>query len=197
MPHKKSKEGYLSVTEVLNVINKPYLLYWYGKNGIAECERIKRESQEIGTLVHAEIEHLLKGEKTESDDKTVKSLLKAFFNKFLEPYKVEAIKLEETIEDEELKLQGTFDALVKTKKGLFVADWKTSNSIDKVTVPLQLSAYAYLAKNVNNGIVVRLDKKTHEIEIKEYKNLAQYWPIFRSCLTLARYVKDGINEKEV
>lgn len=195
MPHQESKKGYLSVTEVLSlVIDKPFLRYWFGQHGTQLCEQIKRESQDIGNEVHAYIEHrFING--THEDDKegyTLQAIgmVDNFWNKFVMPWEVKPISLEQTYEDKKLKLQGTMDAHIQTNKGEFIADWKTSNSLDKITVPLQLSAYCHLSGlGVWKGVAVRIDKKTDKVEIKEYSDLAPYWPVFQHALKLARYIK--------
>ena len=138
MPHKKSEDGWLSVTEVLSLaINKPWLCLWYGKNGTARCEQIKRESQKIGSEVHELIENRFNG----IDDDYTNRMIVNFWEKFVIPFEVKPVFLEQTVKNSKLKLQGTFDAVINTNRGVNVtADWKTSNQLDKVTVPLQLCA---------------------------------------------------------
>lgn len=198
MPHKKSDDGYLSVTEVLSLsIPKPFLNFWYGKWGIEHCERVKRESGEIGTQVHQIIEDYLAGKTVEPSGNTLR-MFQNFKSKFLEAYSVKPVKLEQTHKCSKYKLQGTFDAIVDINGERYIADWKTSNSIDKISVPLQLCAYDYLQREaglIGKGLVVRIDKEKDTVEIKTYPELEQYWPIFKACIKVARYVKWGIEDK--
>ena len=53
---------YPSSTGLVGLIDKPGLRYWYGARGTAECERVKKKSQQIGREVHDAIEKHLKGE---------------------------------------------------------------------------------------------------------------------------------------
>lgn len=195
MPHIKSDTGWLSVTEVLSLsIPKPFLFYWYGKNGTEKCEQIKRESQEIGTEVHRLIEDRFKnGEASTSSMGRCIDMEINFWAHFVVPYEVKPIVLENTYKDEKLKLQGTLDAVIDTNKWTnVVADWKTSNSLDKITVPLQLSAYDHLCNGSGKGVAVRIDKEKDKIEVVWYDNLKKYWPIFKACLKVAKYTKFGV-----
>jgi|ERR1041385_273454 hypothetical protein len=196
MPHQKTPDGYLSVTEVLSLtIAKPFLLYWYGKNGTAKCEQIKRESQEIGTEIHEMIENRFATDIPIISNKRTAVMVNSFWNKFVIPYQVKPLALEVTIQDEKLKLQGTFDAYIMCIKGGYMADWKTSNSLDKVSGPLQLSMYDYLYKGSGKGVLVRIDKETYKVEIKWYEDLRKYVPIWKAALKLARYIKFGVKDE--
>lgn len=197
MPHEKPPEGYLSVTQVLDlVLNKPFLAFWRGKIGNDEASRIQRESQEIGTQVHKLIEDsfMFAGRPKWSEITNTTRMVDNFWAKFIIPYEVKPLQLEVTLKDDRLKLQGTFDAVIETSNGQYLMDWKTSSSIDKVSVPLQLAAYAHLYKEINKGGVVRIDKESDKVEIKFYEDLRPYWKIFRHALVLARFIKFGIEE---
>jgi hypothetical protein len=206
MPHQKSEEGWLHVTEVLDLaIHKHFLYYWAGKYGLAKCEQIKRESQELGTQVHELIEWQFKNPDTRlGRESNSHRMVSNFFDQFVAPYEVKPVSLEITLKDPKLKLQGTFDALINTNKGQRLADWKTSNSLDKFSVPLQLSAYAHLNRlaekdagfeeSTKMGVVVRIDKKSDKVEIKWYENLDPYWPIFKAAMKVARFLKFGLEE---
>ena len=198
MPHKDSKPDWLSVTEVLSLsIPKPFLMYWYGKHGTNHCERVKRESQEIGKAFHQEIEErFINPNWTPSNVGNIERMVDNFWNDFVIPHEVKALKLEQTFEDKKLKLQGTLDAIIETNEGRYIADWKTSNQLDKIGVPLQLAAYAHLSKEgIWKGLAVRVDKEKNKVQIEKYENLDKYWPIFLKCLDIAKYIKFGIEEK--
>lgn len=208
MPHKSSKDGYLSVTEILSIaIDKPFLRTWYGKYGTQHCEMVKRQSQDLGIAVHKEIEDRFLSSTVGSTDPNVVRMVNNFWREFVEKHGVEVLVAEpaDALESGALKFQGTFDAVIRTSKGVFMADWKTSNTLDKVSVPLQLSAYAYLFnhnKQVNlsqlyitQGMAVRIDKEKDKIEIKTYENLGRYFPKFLAALEVARFVKYGLEDE--
>jgi len=214
MPHKHI-DGIPSVTEILDVINKPYLQYWRGKYGNAKCEKISKQSKAIGIRVHTEIERLFKGSGPKYKNKAIRKMVQNFNDSFVIPYQVKPMVIEpkEPFIDNENKYSGTFDAVIEVYSKsedasvLVIADWKTSNQIDK-TWGLQLAAYANLYNlsqkhlsnllGINEGLVIRLDKKTLEIEGPIwYTNLDQYFEVFLSCRRLYDFVnKKGIWEKQ-
>lgn len=110
-------KDYISVTTVLSHISKPGLYYWYGKHGTQECERIKKESAEIGTTVHGLISRHILGGKVLKKDLKNKKVANAY-KSFLLWYK-------------------QFDVTPDT---LTVVDFKTSDYYDK-GFELQLAAY--------------------------------------------------------
>lgn len=195
MPHK-SVDGYISVTEVLDCLRKKYLEFWRGKHGNELCNRIQKESQEIGTQIHQEIQDWITG----ATDKTLEPspIIANFDSQFWRPRKATLIwaEPEEPFTDTELKLQGTPDALIELDGKPCLADWKTSSQLDPISNPLQLAAYCHLS-NINSGkspqtwrgIIVRLDKKTHQIEVKEYSDLRPHWEIFRALTKIAFYCR--------
>lgn len=209
MPHKHI-EGYPSVTQILDVINKPFLLKWYGKNGTEHCEKIKKTSQKFGRQVHTEIERLFQGQQPKYKNQSIKTMVSNFNDRFIKSFNVKAICIEpsEPLIDMENKYSGTFDAIVTiyNDNKLTIADWKTSNQIDNTYWPLQLAAYANLwnlsqqhDKWINEGFIVRLDKKTLDIEGPIwYTELDQYFEVFLSVKRLYDYInKLGIWEKNL
>lgn len=113
-----------------------------------------------------------------------------FWAEFVGPYQVQVTEQEQTYQDEELKLQGTLDAVINCTRGSNITvDFKTSNQLDKIGVPLQLAAYDYLRKGSGIGCAVRIDKEDDKVEVHWYENLKDYWPVYLSCLKVARYVK--------
>lgn len=194
MPHKKSREGWLSVTEVLSLsIPKPFLQYWYGKNGTNRCEQIKRESQELGNAVHKAIEDRFNGITPELEP-NVKRMVDNFWKEFVERYGVKPISLELSMEDKKLKLQGTLDAICEIDGKIYICDWKTSNSLDLVTVPLQLSMYDFLNNGSGLGVAVRIDKEKDKVQIKWWDDVKSFSLIWKACLKVARYTKFGMEK---
>ena len=118
-------EKYISVTTVLSYIDKPGLRYWYGKYGTAECNKIKAQSAEIGTTIHALVARNIVGGKVLKKDlkkKEVKTGYESYL-KFKSEFKVP--------EDRST-----------------IIDFKTSDYYDKA-FELQLAAYS-LAVPVNS-----------------------------------------------
>lgn len=205
MPHKTIK-GWPSVTEIINVLDKPGLCMWYGKLGTVECNRIKNESAAFGTHVHALIEGFLTGkpggvieldkEPTAEEMACLTSFQKWYATAGLEPVSMEP---EDSVKSTLFGYQGTWDFIGRQNGTLIVADWKTSNQLYD-TVGLQLAAYAQLYgesqgwdrdriwKSIPHGLAVRIDKKTAKVYTKWYKDLTYYFDVFHSLLLPYQFV---------
>lgn len=184
-----------SVTQVLGIIDKPFLQKWRGKLGNAECDRIVRESQETGHLVHEAIESYFRGEDIpELPQKEAKmfALLKgwALESRFT------PTELELHVKSEKYGYHGTMDAIGKFDDGvLLIGDWKTSSSINH-EYGAQLAAYAQAYKEetgteVTEGFIVRVDKKEDAkvpLEVKRFTDLPKYFEAFLACLDVWRFV---------
>jgi len=209
MPHKTVKKDGVtipSVTTIINVLDKPGLVYWYGKNGTAECNRIKEESATFGTHVHSLIEAWLTGKPggvVEVDTMPTQEEM-ACFSSFQEWYKTSGLtplctEPEDAVISKEFNYQGTWDFIGRHDNAVIVADWKTSNALYD-TVGLQLAAYAQLYgesqgltgnaiwKLIPHGMAVRIDKKTAKVQVKWYKDLIWYFDVFKSLLLPYQFV---------
>jgi hypothetical protein len=197
MPHKriKNKRGkdIPSVTEIIGILDKPFLRYWYGKLGTEECEKIKRESAEYGTSLHEQISLWLKGVVPLTEE--YGALAQAFIRSYnRDPVEVEP---EEPYVSKKYGYQGTFDWVEKDADGtLVIADLKVTGAMHKEH-GLQLAAYANLynekhGTDINYGRIYRLDKKTGKLQIKEFPNLEPYWKVFKCLIPVAKWVKEGI-----
>ncbi len=165
---------------------------WRGKIGNELAGQIQRESQELGVEVHKAIEEKFNACAIGELTPNAQRMLDNFWNKFVVPWEVKPVVLEQTYKNETLKLQGTVDGILRTKKGVFVTDFKTSNQLDDISIKLQLTMYALLSGHeVWDGLGVRIDKKLDKVQIKEYKDLKQYLPVVYHAIGLARYVKFG------
>lgn len=204
MPHKTVKRNGItipSVTTVINVLDKPGLVYWYGKHGTEECNRIKTAAATFGTHVHDLIQADIETSKGQvfipSEEGYSKEELACFYN-FREWYKTSGLnpistEPEDAVISTRFNYQGTWDFIGRKDGRILVADWKTSNQLYD-TVGLQLSAYAQLFgedqgwsqeeiwKQIPDGMAVRIDKETAKVYTKEYKDLKFYFEVFESLL---------------
>ncbi len=61
---------------------------------------------------------------------------------------------------------------------------------------VQLAAYAQMykettGKEISNGLIVRMDKKDNAkkaFELKKYSDLSKYFPVFKACLQVHRFL---------
>jgi len=151
------KTPYVSVTNVLGIIDKPQLRYWYGKQvylamvkdpTLGEKEALSapyttsRKAMDRGTTVHSIIEaHKHTGEVIESIPLEFRGFAKGYYDWF-NTIKPEIVQNEKTVVSRKYKYAGTLDILMRLNGKLYVLDIKTSKDgavYDEVE--LQTSAY--------------------------------------------------------
>lgn len=153
-------EPYLSVTEVLKIIAKPQIVYWFGKEvyramaidptidektALAAPYKTSGSAKTRGTTVHSIVEaYKTTGEVIETIPEEFKGYATAFYQ-FMKDHKVEIIEQEKTIFDKENKVAGTLDMYVKIGDKLMIVDVKTGKDIYN-EVRLQNSAYAHMLR---------------------------------------------------
>lgn len=184
-----------SVTQVINVIDKPFLKLWYGKHGTAECQRILKASQETGKLVHSAIEAYFRGDAL-PDLPAKEAAMFALMRTWAIESRFTPVELEVHVMSEQFGYHGTADTLGSFDGGpLVIGDWKTSSGIGD-DYGIQLAAYAQAykeqtGKEVTEGFIVRVDKKGAEakvpFEVKRFTELPRYFEVFKSCLDLWRF----------
>jgi hypothetical protein len=187
-----------SVTQVLNVIRKPFLEVWRGKLGNTECDRIMTESQELGHRFHGAIEAYFRGEEIDELPQREAEMF-ALFRGWAIDSKFTPLELELHLESQAHYFHGTCDVIGRFEDGpLLVGDWKTSSAIS-ADYGMQLSAYAAMYKEqfggeIKDGFVLRVDKKVgakKPIEIQRFENLPKYFDAFLHC----KAVFDFVNKK--
>lgn len=195
--HKGKK--YPSVTAVLDVISKPGLLLWYGKNGTEECKRILKESADKGTAVHEAVERELFGDSrgwTGIAEPYKDAALSAIEK--LNLRKATKLETEVTVVNEVDGYAGTFDLLAHLPDKIVMVDWKSGNNLYP-EYGVQLAAYARawdLTKvgevdDKNNAIAVeglacvRLGPDgDFEINEYEYSEIEPMFEVFKAALTI-------------
>ncbi len=203
MGHKEHPKAWPSVTQVLAVVDKPFLKMWYGKNGISHCERIKKESAELGQRVHDAIAESLQGrEWSHIVQSGTEAEMVGEFEKWAQKtgFKALVVEPEKGIESATYEYSGTFDAIgtFGDSNDQYVCDWKTTGQMDDMH-GCQLAAYAHAYTEttgfpIKGGLIVRLEKKADKkkrIEVKEYTDLPRYFTVFLAC----KRIWDFLNKK--
>lgn len=167
----KDNKPYLSTTEILKIIAKPAITYWYGreihramllnptldeKSALAAPYQVASHAKSRGTTVHSIVEaYKTTGAKIENISEEFKGYATAFYQ-FMKDHNVGIIEQEKTVFDTVNKVAGTLDMYNKIGDSLHVTDVKTGKDIyDEVS--LQLSSYAHM---------MRAEGKTvHEISV--------------------------------
>lgn len=153
----QGKTPYLSVTEILKVLDKPALRYWFGQQiyyamlkdpTLGEQEamsapwKVSDKAKSRGTTVHSIVEaYKHTGQQIDTIPDDFKGYATAFY-KFMNEVKPEIIEQEKTVFIDSIKVAGTLDLYMKIGDNLHLVDTKTGKDIYK-EVELQLSPYAY------------------------------------------------------
>ena len=189
MPHKQSR--FPSVTQIIGILDKPFLKRWYGTVGWEEAERIKKESAILGTSIHEEVSrYLTEGVLFENQSKFVQVFSRHYAQSGCKPVEVEP---EEPYESKKYKYSGTFDWVEKDPDGtLVIADLKVTNQMYP-EMGLQLAAYAQLYNEKHHskivkGRIYRIDKKTGRLQIKEWDDLPELFKVFKALIPVWQWL---------
>jgi hypothetical protein len=199
MPHTEfvSPDGkkWPSVTQIVDVINKPFLYRWYGKHGNKRATRILKASGTVGSAFHDAVEKRLTGTSFVDLLPTLSSRTKYMmgeFEKFVDEYDLRPLKLEGKVINEPLHYHGTYDALCSVKLGRkrknIICDWKSSNSVHD-SYAIQLCLYNMglpKEEQVDEGWIIRVGKKRSkpELEVKKFENLKGFEHVALACREL-------------
>lgn len=177
----------LSVTEILKVIDKPALRYWFGQEvyyamlkdpSLKEAEALAAPYQTSkgaaarGTTVHSIVEaYKATGARLEGIPEEFQGFATAFY-KFMDEVKPEIIEQEKTVFDTGNRVAGTLDMYAKIGESFYVLDIKTGKDIYAES-EIQLSAYAHMlrleGKPVDSIGVVLLEIGEDKLPTKNYK----------------------------
>lgn len=156
---------YVSVTNILSVIDKPALRYWFGDqvyNAMIVNPNLNRKAAlsapyqksdaaaNRGTTVHSIVEsYQHTKEHVDSIDKDFQGYAQAFFN-WVEDNDVDIMIHEKTVISKQYGFAGTLDLLVKFRKSnkVYLIDVKTGKDIYPEAY-LQLSAYKQALREEN------------------------------------------------
>lgn len=172
----KDGKPLLSVTEILKIIDKPALRYWYGqevyyamtqdpsldeKTALAAPYERSKSAMNIGTTVHSIVEFYKEtGQQITTIPDEFKGYATAFY-KFMNEAKPEILEQEKTVFDNVNRVAGTLDMYAKFGDKHYVVDVKTGKDIYAES-ELQLSAYAHMLREEGkpvDGIAVLLLEK--------------------------------------
>ena len=198
-----------SVTGVLRILSKPWLVPWASKvtiekmaellkPGVAydelqiksmldEAKRatyaIKTTAGDLGKLVHQYLEKFIKGQ---NPSKLVHDEARNSANRFLDwvnQNKVEFLLSEQMVYSKKYNFCGTLDFVCKIGKKLLLGDIKTSNQIDLIEYPAQMAAYM-ICREEEFG-----DKFDGCILVRVGKKDAEFEMMEISCKDMVKYKK--------
>lgn len=166
------EKPYVSVTEVLKIIDKPQLRYWFGKQvylsmvenpQLSEKEAMSApykksdKAKSRGSSVHSIVEACKTGTEVKFELAETEKELGGYrdaFLKWINELNVKVVENEKTVISEKYKYAGTLDLLVRINgnKELTLVDVKTGKDIYPESF-IQTSAYKYALKE--QGVEVK------------------------------------------
>ena len=162
---------HIATTNILQIVAKPQLVYWFGKevylamvldpslsqkDALAAPRATSGKAKARGTLVHSVMEaYKTTGKTIDTVPELYKGYVDAFYS-YVGDNKLDIIEREKTVYNKEHGYAGTLDMLTKINNGKdkWILDFKTGKDIyDEVT--LQLSAYKHaLGGKYRMGVVL-------------------------------------------
>ena len=216
MAEKKKKRAYdnayPSVTQVLDVLRKPGLEYWFKVNTPQYIEEKSARGKEIGTQIHQAIQdHIeLREVKIETDYAVeVTNALKSFMLFKAEHPEILLHKSEMMLTHGVYKYNGTLDVRADMIDVPVIGDWKTGEAKlnDKPKVydehKTQLAAYikAYndvSKENIIRGFIVVMakDKIAYDYYVMEAAEIdEQFNEVFLPALKISNYQRRATLKK--
>lgn len=177
----------LSVTEILKIIDKPMLRYWFGrevyyamvknpalgeKDALSAPYQTSQKATSRGATVHSIVEaYKQTGAVLTGIPEEFQGFATAFY-KFVDEMKPEILEQEKSVFDHDNNVAGTLDMYAKIGNSYYVLDVKTGKDIYAES-EIQLSAYAHMlrqeGKQVDNIGVVLLEIGDDKLPTKNYK----------------------------
>jgi RecB family exonuclease len=190
-----------SVTTILSVIDKPYLLDWswrMGRDGL-DYKAVRDDAADAGTLAHYFVMCHLKGEKPETSqyspdvvNRAENCLIKYW--DWEKEHKIEPVLVETGLVSETHRFGGTIDCLAKCDDKLWLVDYKTGKNI-YVEMVYQLAAYTILLEEngyqPDNVRILRIGRDdTESFEERVFNRLDKAKELFLTALKLYNLQKE-------
>lgn len=203
---RKYKHNYPSVTEIVDIIDKPGLRYWYGKYGTKVCEKKKRDSQGVGHGVHKGIEKFLQGVPFDEAATALSNdqrIMLSYLTDWCSKTQIKPIAMEEVLYSKKYEYGGTPDVVATFDGGktLTLVDWKTDSvprdgaetKEREAKYGWQLAGYAIAYEEmkkvrINYGIIVRASKDLR-FSVIRFESLTDAKKEFKMLRKIFRRIK--------
>ena len=179
-----------SVTQLLDLLNKPALLKWANKIGMegVSLDDYRKKSMADGSSLHKQVERFIK-DKTPFEDKDFQARFEAFFAD------KEIIAFEQSVTTR--NYTGRLDIKYKWADAVYICDFKSNHKDIYLENRLQLSAYRAASGADRVGIISIPDMKLMELPIKDFSPyehflnlLSDVWQAKQKLDTLKFYEHD-------
>jgi len=202
------KTPYLSVTTILKCIDKPALMYWFGRevyramlidpsmverDALAAPYKTSTKAKDRGSTVHSIVEAFKNtGEQIEIVDPAFRGYATAFYD-FMRDFKADLLEQEKTVMSVKLGIAGTLDIYAKIGDLYYLIDVKTGKDVYQ-EAGLQLSAYKAMmveeGKQVDRLAVLLLETGADNLPTGNYKfqTMTDDIEAFMACKKLYCYL---------
>lgn len=199
---------YLSVTEVLKVINKPQLMYWFGrevyyamvkdptldeKTAMGAPYQSSGKAKERGSTIHSIVEaYKSSGNRPEFIPDHLQGYVTAFYSA-VKDLNLQMIEQEKTVFSHKDKVAGTLDIYATVGGKRTLVDVKTGKDIYQ-EAGLQLSAYANMMREsgaiIEEIAVLLLETGEDNKPTGKYKfsTMIENYDAFIACKRLYEYL---------
>lgn len=202
----RNKQGTVvpGVTTVLNILNKPALVYWawnLGMKGL-DFRKVTDQAASIGTIAHYLVECYLKGQEPDLGDYTPNNIRPArlAFGAFEEWWTTQSLTVigsEEQLASDKFQYGGTIDIMAQgaTKGDIRLIDVKTSKAIYDEML-MQLAAYRQIwdennpDRPVTSCHIIRLGKEDGSFSLHNYGRLDYELDLFKHLLAFYTLQRD-------
>ena len=184
-------EPYRSVTTIIRFMGAPQsLIYWYGKYGTAEANRLTEAHANYGKEVHKACdEAIFKGR--DCMDSEYASRIAAV-TAWIEQQGFTPVGGEQTVYNPDLHYAGTVDGILKASDSTIIIDFKTRRE-HRFEEALQLAAYANCPMvQATSAYIIRMGKTAQylpEYTLYTKEELATAFEMFKKMLELYNYKK--------
>lgn len=205
MGHRDYEKAYPSVTQILGILRKIGLEFWFKYNTKEFCDAKSKRGKEIGTEIHEAIQMHIEDGKVKIETQyaeEVKNALASFALFKKEHPEIKLKKAEMQVVSEKHKYNGTLDCLGNDGEDV-VVDWKTGECKKKST-PAIYDEYVYQTaayvksyneqekKNIQKAYIVVFAKDAVAYTLREIDKTEidkSFKRVFLSCLSIYNYQK--------
>ena len=164
------------------------------EEGRRRPDEVKTKAGDFGTQAHILIDAVLKGEKPQIPPEL--DPLMASFDAWRKAAGLDVRFTEQMVYSAKYKYAGTLDALAYRGDRVVALDWKTSNGLYP-EYALQVAAYAKALEEMSGEVVqeawvVRLDKRTLQVEVRQVQDMDTAFIAFRAALYLWRAIHGNL-----
>lgn len=165
-----------------------------------KSDKLEIKDAKTGSMMHSICEDYIMGVKVVTPETEPLKTMYSKFTKWWDKRGYKVLATEQTCYSADLDVCGTFDAIIKNKKGqTILLDFKTSKDFYP-DQPIQLATYKKLIEDSTDikidfyGIINIPKDKLKDISIRMYKDKQRYLKTFKMCKYLDKFETACLSE---